>query len=312
MLDRFTGMQVLARVAAMGSFSAAARALGISQTMATKHIDAIEDRLGARLFHRTTRRLTLTEAGQGYLQAAERILTEIEEAEGAAAAAVTEPRGTLRLNLPLAFGLRQAVPAIADFAGLYPALTIDIGLTDRVIDLVEEGWDLALRIGRLRESSLVARKLAPIRTMLCAAPAYLQRAGTPKTLADLSGHNCLGYTLPTPVSAERWQFGKDGAIEVPVSGTVRANNGDALRVAALAGIGIIYQPTFLFSEDLKAGRLVPLVLDQPLFQYANAYAVCAPTRYVPAKVRHFIDFLAARWAGEPPWDAGLPPGVIEG
>ena len=300
-------MQVLAKVAAQGSFSAAARALGISQTMATKHVDAIEDRLGARLFHRTTRRLTLTEAGQGYLQAAERILAEIEEAEGTAAAAVTEPRGTLRLNLPLAFGLRQAVPAISDFAGLYPGLTIDIGLTDRFIDLVEEGWDLALRIGRLRDSSLVARKLAPIRTMVCAAPAYLERHGRPKTLADLAGHNCLGYTLPTPVNAERWRFGKDGAIVVPVSGTIRASNGDALRVAALAGIGIVYQPTFLLSEDLRAGRLVPIVLDQPLFQFANAYAVYTPTRHVPAKVRQVIDFLAERWAGEPPWDAGLPP-----
>lgn len=300
-------MQVLAKVAAQGSFSAAARALGISQTMATKHVDAIEDRLGARLFHRTTRRLTLTEAGQGYLQAAERILAEIEEAEGTAAAAVTEPRGTLRLNLPLAFGLRQAVPAISDFAGLYPGLTIDIGLTDRFIDLVEEGWDLALRIGRLRDSSLVARKLAPIRTMVCAAPAYLERHGRPETLADLAAHNCLGYTLPTPVNAERWRFGKDGAIVVPVSGTIRASNGDALRVAALAGIGIVYQPTFLLSEDLRAGRLVPIVLDQPLFQFANAYAVYTPTRHVPAKVRQVIDFLAERWAGEPPWDAGLPP-----
>jgi DNA-binding transcriptional LysR family regulator len=275
--------------------------------MATKHVDAIEDRLGARLFHRTTRRLTLTEAGQGYLQAAERILAEIEEAEGTAAAAVTEPRGTLRLNLPLAFGLRQAVPAISDFAGLYPGLTIDIGLTDRFIDLVEEGWDLALRIGRLRDSSLVARKLAPIRTMVCAAPAYLERHGRPETLADLAAHNCLGYTLPTPASAERWRFGKDGAIVVPVSGTIRASNGDALRVAALAGIGIVYQPTFLLSEDLRAGRLVPIVLDQPLFQFANAYAVYTPTRHVPAKVRQVIDFLAERWAGEPPWDAGLPP-----
>ena len=141
----------------------------------------------------------------------------------------------------------------------------------------------------------------------CAAPAYLEQHGQPRTLADLAGHNCLGYTLPTPASAERWRFGKDGAVEVPVSGTVRANNGDALRVAALAGIGIIYQPTFLFSADLKAGRLLPIVLDQ-LFQFANAYAVYAPTRYVPAKVRRFIDFLAERWAGEPPWDAGLPAG----
>lgn len=306
MLDRFTGMQVLSRVAALGSFSAAARALGISQTMVTRHIDAIEDRLGARLFHRTTRRLTLTEAGQGYLQAAERILAELDEAEGAASASVSEPRGTLRLNLPLAFGLRQAVPAIADFAGQYPGLTIDIGLTDRFIDLVEEGWDIALRIGRLRDSSLVARRLAPIRTALCAAPAYLHSHGTPSTLDDLAAHNCLGYTLPTPATADRWRFGRDGEIEVAVSGTFRANNGDALRAAALAGIGLIYQPTFLFSEDIREGRLRPVILDQPPFQYAAAYAIYAPTRHVPAKVRRFIDFLAERWAGEPPWDAGLP------
>jgi DNA-binding transcriptional LysR family regulator len=278
--------------------------------MATKHIDAIEDRIGARLFHRTTRRLTLTETGQDYLRATERILAELEEAESTAAAAVTEPRGTLRLNLPLAFGVRQAVPAIADFAAFYPQLTIDIGLTDRFIDLVEEGWDLALRIGRLRDSSLVARKLAPIRVVVCAAPAYLERYGTPRSVADLADHNCLGYTLPTPATADRWRFGKDGAIEIPVTGTLRANNGDALGVAALAGIGIVYQPTFLFSEALRDGRLVPIVLDQPVFQYANAYAVYAPTRHVPAKVRRFIDFLAKRWAGEPPWDDGLPAAVL--
>ena len=309
MLDRFTGMQVLSRVAAMGSFSAAARSLGMSQTMVTRHVDAIEDRIGARLFHRSTRRLTLTEVGQDYLAAAERILAEVEEAESAAAAEVSEPRGTLRLNLPLAFGLGQAVPAIADFATQYPGLVVDIGLTDRFIDLVEEGWDLALRIGHLRDSSLVARRLAPIRTVVCAAPAYLAARGTPRTLADLAGHNCLGYTLPTPANADRWRFGPDGAIEVPVSGTFRANNGDALCEAALAGLGIVYQPTFLFSDDLRAGRLVPIVLDQPPFQYATAYAVYAPSRHVPAKVRRFIDFLVDRWAGVPPWDVGLPPEI---
>ncbi|MBN9021092.1 MAG: LysR family transcriptional regulator [Rhizobiales bacterium] len=310
MLDRFTGMQVLSRVAALGSFSAAARALGLSQTMVTRHVDAIEDRIGARLFHRSTRRLTLTEAGQDYLAAAERILAEVEEAESAAAAEASEPRGTLRLNLPLAFGVREAVPAIAAFAVQYPALTIDIGLNDRVIDLLEEGWDMALRIGSLRDSSLVARRLAPIRTVLCASPAYLAARGTPRTVAELAGHDCLGYTLPTPAAAERWRFGHDGRIEVPVSGTFRANNGDALRSAALAGIGITYQPTFLFSEDLREGRLVPLVLDHPAYQYAAAYAVHAPGRHVPAKVRRVIDFLVARWAGVPPWDAGLPPEVV--
>lgn len=306
MLDRVTGMQVFVRVAALGSLSAAARSLGMSQTMVTKHVGAIEDRLGARLLIRTTRRLTLTEAGQRYREAAERILAEIDEVEAEAAADTVEPRGTLRLNAPLSFGFREISPALTDFAKLYPALTIDIGLNDRVIDLVEEGWDLAIRIGRLRDSALIARKLAPIRTVLCASPAYLASHGTPRTLADLARHNCLGYTLPSAASAERWHFGADGSVTVAVTGNLRANNGDALRTAALAGQGIVYQPTFLFSDDLREGRIVPIHLDQPVFQYANVYAVYAPDRHVPAKVRVLIDFLVERWAGEPPWDRGLP------
>jgi DNA-binding transcriptional LysR family regulator len=311
MLDRFTGLQIFARVAALGSFSAAARALGMSQTMITRHVDAIEDRLGARLFHRTTRRLTLTEAGQSYLRAAERILGELEEAEGLASASVTEPRGTLRLNLPLAFGIREVMPAIADFAALHPGLTVDVGLTDRFIDLVDEGWDLAIRIGQLKDSALVARRLAPIRTALCASPDYIARHGMPRTDADLAAHNCLGYTLPTPASADRWRFGRNGEREVAVSGTIRANNGDALRTAAVAGIGIVYQPTFILSDELRSGLLVPITLDLPPFQFAAAYAVYPPARHVPVKVRRFIDFLAERWAGVPPWDVGLPPALLD-
>jgi DNA-binding transcriptional LysR family regulator len=305
MLDRVTGMQVFVKVAALGSLSAAARSLGMSQTMVTRHVGAIEDRLGARLLIRTTRRLTLTEAGQRYREAAERILAEIDEVEAEAAADTVEPRGTLRLNAPLSFGFREISPALADFAKLYPALTVDIGLNDRVIDLVEEGWDLAIRIGRLRDSALIARKLAPIRTVLCASPTYLASHGTPRAIADLAQHNCLGYTLPSVASAERWHFGADGSVTVAVTGNLRANNGDALRTAALAGQGIVYQPTFLFADDLRQGRLVPIRLDQPTFQYANAYAVYAPDRHVPAKVRLLIDFLAERWAGDPPWDRGL-------
>jgi DNA-binding transcriptional LysR family regulator len=306
MLDRVMGMQVFAKVASEGSFSAAARALAMSQSMATKHVDAIEDRLGARLFQRTTRRLTLTDAGQRYLEACERILAEIEEADAEAAAHVAEPRGTLRLNAPLSFGFRQVVPALADFATLYPQLTVDLGLTDRFVDLVEEGWDLAIRLGALRDSALIARRLAPALIVLCAAPGYLDRHGTPKTLADLAGHNCLGYTLPTAASAGRWLFGADGSTAVPVTGNLLANNGDALRTAALAGQGLIYQPTFLVADDLRAGRLVCVHLDAAPFRFGNVYAVYAPGRHIPAKVRRFIDFLAERWAGTPPWDAGLP------
>jgi len=306
MLDRIIGMEVFTKVASLGSFSAAARSLGMSQSMATKHVDAIEDRLGARLFQRTTRRLTLTDAGQRYLEACERILGEIEEADAEATADVAEPRGMLRLNAPLSFGYRQVVPALADFAELYPQLIVDLGLTDRFVDLVEEGWDVAIRLGSLRDSSLIARRLAPARIVLCASPDYLERHGAPKRVAELASHNCLGYTLPSAASSGRWLFGADGSVAVPVTGNLRANNGDALRAAALAGQGLIYQPTFLVAEDLRAGRLTCVHLDAAPFQFGNVYAVYAPARHVPAKVRSLIDFLAKRWAGMPPWDVGLP------
>ena len=305
MLDRMTGMQVFAKVASLGSFSAAARALGMSPAMATKHVDALEDRLGTRLFFRSTRKLTLTEAGQRHLQAIERILAEIEEAEAAAAEDVVEPRGTLRINAPLAFGLRQVMPALADFAALYPALTIDIALTDRFVDLIDEGWDIAIRLGTLRDSSLIARALAPIRLALCAAPAYLAVHGTPQTVADLADHNCLGYTLPTPANATRWIFGADGAVSVPIRGTLLANNGDALREAAVAGQGLIFQPTFITADDIRTGRLVSLTLDHPLPRFGSAHAVYPGGRQPPAKVRALIDFLAGRWR-DAPWDHGLP------
>ena len=309
MLDRITGMQVFVRVASLGSFSAAARALGMSPAMATRHVDALEDRLGTRLFFRSTRKLTLTEAGQRHLAATERILAEIEEAEAAAAADVVEPRGTLRLNAPLSFGLRQVMPALADFARGYPALTIDIALTDRFVDLIDEGWDLAIRLGTMRDSSLIARSLAPIRVALCAAPAYLAANGTPRTIADLADHNCLGYTLPTPASAGRWLFGSDRSIAVPVRGTLVANNGDALREAAVAGQGLIYQPTFILADDIRAGRLVTLTLDKPTPRFGAAHAVYPGGRQPPAKVRTLIDFLAQRWH-DAPWDHDLPQGRV--
>jgi DNA-binding transcriptional LysR family regulator len=304
-LDRFTGMQVFLKVAAAGGFSAAARGLGLSPTMVTKHVAAIEDRLGAQLFQRTTRKLTLTEAGGRYRDAAERIVAETEEAEAEAAASVSEPRGTLRVNAPLSFGFREIAPAVADFARLYPGVTVDMGLNDRVIDLIDEGWDLAIRVARLTDSTLIARKLAPIRAVICASPAYLAERGTPRTTADLAEHNCLGYTLPTAAAAERWAFGPEGSLSVAVRGTFRANNGDALRMAALEGLGIVYQPTFLVNDDIRHGRLKVLTLDHPTFDFANVYAVYAHDRHIPAKIRRFVDFLAERWAGEPPWDRRL-------
>ncbi|MER2250807.1 LysR family transcriptional regulator [Methylorubrum podarium] len=301
MLDRVTGMQVFARVAALGSFSAAARALGLSQTGVTKHVAALETRLGTRLLHRTTRRLTLTETGRGYLEACERILAEIAEAEAMAGAEGVEAHGTLRLNVPLSFGVREIAPALAAFAAAHPALTIELGLNDRRVDLIEEGWDLAVRIGTLADSGLIARRLAASRLLVCTAPDYLDRHGTPRAPEDLREHNCLGYTLS---DSSGWRFGDR---VYPVSGTLRAPNGAALVAAASAGLGLVYQPTFLVAEALRAGSLVALDLGAPC-PTLPIHALMPPGRR-PAKTRAFVDFLAERFAGEPAWERDLPEAV---
>jgi DNA-binding transcriptional LysR family regulator len=303
-LDRITSMQVFVRVAALGSLSAAGRSLHLSQTMVTKHVAALESRLGVKLLHRSTRKLVLTEGGRNYLAACERILVEIEEAEASTSLDRIEPRGTLRLNVPLTFGFREIAPALAEFSRLHPALTVDLGLADRYVDLIEEGWDLAIRIGRLKDSSLVTRRLAPCRIMVCAAPSYLEAHGTPIVPEDLSRHNCLGYTLPSVLSATRWLFGREGETAVPVSGKLRANNGDALLAAAIAGQGVIYQPTFLVGDCLRDGSLVRVLPEFPVPEF-GVHAVLASGRQAPAKVRAFVEFLARRFAPEPEWDRGI-------
>ncbi|MBI1204168.1 MAG: LysR family transcriptional regulator [Rhodopseudomonas sp.] len=305
MLDRLTSLEVFSKVAATGSFSAAGRALNLSQTMVTKHIAALESRLGIRLFHRSTRRLSITDAGRSYLESAERILTEMEAADSAVAADRIEPRGTLRLSVPVSFGSREIAPLLAEFSQRHPMVTVELGLNDRYVDLAEEGWDLTIRIGSLSNSSLIARRLAPCRTVVCAAPSYLKAHGTPRRTAELPAHICLGYTLARTSQADRWTFGQYDEITVPISGTLRANNGDALRAAAVAGQGIIYQPTFIVADDLRAGRLVEIGLDQPTQELGGIYAVYLPDRNPAAKVRAFIDFVAERFAAGPPWERGL-------
>ena len=314
MLDRVTGMEVFARVAGLGSFSAAARALGLSQTMVTKHVAALEERLGVRLLHRTTRRLSLTEAGRNFLDSCLRLLPEIEEAERAVSADRLESRGLLRLNVPVSFGTRHVAPLLGAFGRLHPRVTVELGLNDRLVDLVEEGWDLAIRIRRLGDSSLVARRLAPVRMIVCGAPSYLEARGIPARVEELRRHACLGYTLSEAVGAERWVFGTRGEVSVPVGGSLRANNGDALREAAIAGQGLIYQPVFLLDEALRDGRLVGIALDHPPMGWLGIHAVQPPLpagvgRQAPAKTRAMVDFLARAWVPEPPWERNLPPPV---
>jgi DNA-binding transcriptional LysR family regulator len=305
MLDRITSMQVFVRVAAMGSLSAAARALSMSQTMATKHVGAIEERLGVKLLHRTTRRLTLTEAGRRYLESAERILAEVEEAEAATSADRLEVRGVLRVNAPVSFGFREVAPLLAEFTRLHPSITVDLGLNDRFVDLVEEGWDVAVRIGRLRDSTMVARRLAPCRLAVCGSPSYFAERGMPKTVADLTSHNCLGYTLSKSLGPDEWSFEVDGRVKVPIKGNLRVNNGDALVTAAVGGQGLIYEPTFVVGDELRAGRLIALTLDHPPLELPGVFAIYPANRHPPAKVRAFVDLLAQRFGANPPWDQGV-------
>ncbi|MEH6387921.1 MULTISPECIES: LysR family transcriptional regulator [Pseudomonas] len=300
MLDRITGMRVFVRAASAGSLSAAARHLSMSPAMATKHVDALEARLGVKLFHRSTRRLSLTEAGSNYLDACQRILPDIEEAEAEAASLRTRASGLLRLNVPLSFGARFVAPLIPEFSRRHPEVTVELGLSDAQLDLITGGWDLAVRIGRLADSPLQARKLGDSAMLLCAAPVYLAQRGAPRRVAELAQHNCLSYTLSAMQGSQSWAFGSKGEIRVPITGNLLANNGDALLAAAVGGQGIIYQPHFIVGEALARGELIALELDQPVIELGGIHVLFPPDRRPPAKVRVMIDYLAEQFASSPP------------
>jgi len=300
-MDRVAGMAVFTKVVATGSFSAAARELRVSQASVTKQIKELEGWLGARLLNRTTRRLSLTEIGAGFYERSTRILEAVAEARSAAGALQTAPRGRLRINAPVSFGLLHLAPAVTEFLNVYPDVSIEMLVNDRVVDLLEGEFDVGVRIGRLGDSSLIARRIAPVRLVVCAAPEYLARHGVPQTPEDLASHNCLEYTYFE--SRGEWHLrdptGAD--IVVPVSGRYLANNADVLRSTALAGGGIILVPTFLIGDDLRAGRLVRLLSNYPPPEQA-LHALYPPGRHLSAKVRTFVDFLVVRFGGEPAWD----------
>lgn len=305
MPDRLTGMQVFSRVAALGSVSAAAREMKMSQSMAGKHIAELEFRLGVQLLHRTTRQVSLTEVGRTYLDAVDRVLADVDEADRTVLNAATTVRGTLRVNAPFSFGIREIAPLLPEFAALHPLLEVEIGVNDRRVDLIDEGWDMAIRIGNLDDSSMIARKLAPCRTVVCAAPAYLEKHGVPQRVADLAQHNCLGFTLSKAHGEQRWLFGRRGETAVDVHGALKANSGDVLLAAAIAGLGITYQPTFLAAQAIAEGKLVPIELDHPTIDFDGIYAVYPADRRLPTKIRAFVDFLANRFGPAPHWDRTL-------
>lgn len=302
-MDRLDGIETFVKVGELGSFSAAAKRLGWSKSAVSKQVAALEERLGAKLFHRTTRALSLTEAGAAFLERARSILAELGEAESAVASLNGELQGLLWVNAPLSFGIRHVAPAITSFLGEHKNLRLELDLTDRFVDLIEEGYDLALRIGALADSSLIARKLAPIQRLLCASPDYLARAGIPETPADLAAHSCLSYRQERRTAPWILDNGAN-RVSVTVDGPLATNNGDVLLEAARAGAGIVDLPTFYTCDDLRDRRLVP-VLPGWSPPKLGLYAVYAPNRHLSLKVRKFIEFFAARLGPEPYWDRAL-------
>jgi len=297
-LETFSGLGTFVAVVDAGGFSAAAR-LGRSKSAVSKQVSRLEDRLGARLLNRTTRRLALTEVGRAFYERGVRILAEVEEAERAVADLHAEPRGTLRINAPMSFGIGHVAPALPAFLARHPELSVDLVLNDRLVDVIDEGFDLAIRITRLRDSSLIARRLAGFRRVVCAAPAYWKRRGRPAHPEDLAGHDCLIYTyLANP---GEWPFdGPDGRLTLQVTGRLFANNGDALRQAALEGLGVMMIPAFIVGDDLAAGRLEAVLEDWEEHDL-GIWAVYPHSRHLSAKVRAFVDFLAERFRDVPQW-----------
>ncbi len=300
-MDRLDSMEAFVRVAECRSFSVAARRMELSKSVVSRQIARLEAHLGARLFHRTTRSLALTEVGQAYYERCTRILAEIEEANLSVSNLQAEPRGRLRVNAPMSFGIHHLAPLIPRFLDRFPHVDVDMAMNDRVVSLVEEGFDIAVRIGRLEDSSLIARHLAPARRVVCASPSYLERRGVPQSPDDLADHCCLSYSNLT--ASDEWNLctaeGRRWPVEV--RGRLRVNNGDVLREAALSGVGLIMAPTFLCGCDLQAGRLVS-VLDQFVPQNIAIHAVYPHSRHLSPKVRAFVDFLAENFGPRPYWD----------
>jgi len=301
-MDRVAAMQVFALVVETGSFAKAAERLALSTSAASRHIAELETHLQTRLLNRTTRRVSLTESGRAFYERAVQLLADLAEAEQEASSAAVVPRGTIRLTTSVNFGVRHVAPAIAAFLAEHREVRFDVSLSDRIVDLVEEGFDLAIRIGSPVAENLVARKLGETRLVPCASPGYLAEHGAPKTPEDLAEHSCFTYEYVSPRHVWRFRDRSGAERTVRVSGRLHSNNGDLLAEAAASGAGIVFEPAFIVGPEVRAGRLVPLLQDfvpPPV----PIYALYPSRKHLSAKVRRFVEFLIERFSHAQDWSA---------
>ncbi|MFT6896042.1 MAG: DNA-binding transcriptional LysR family regulator [Paraglaciecola sp.] len=306
-MDRIDAMRAFVSVVTEGSFSHAATSMQLSPQLVSKYVSKLEERLDVRLLNRTTRKVSLTEAGTHYLQHAQQILLSIDEMDSRLGGLQQNPKGTLRINAPVSFALKHLARLVTDFQLRYPLINVDLQLNDRKVDIVDEGFDVALRIGRLKSSSLIAKHVTPIRLILCASPEYLKKHGTPSRPEDLKNLRYLHYSYMEMDGKEEiypWLRSKNSER----SGELQSNNGDVLVDAAIAGAGLVLQPTFIASEAISSGKLVE-VLPEFAPQPVGLYAVYAHRKLLPNKVRCFIDFIEGYYGSPPYWDKSIQRGT---
>jgi DNA-binding transcriptional LysR family regulator len=301
-MDRLSAIQVFAQVVESGSFAKAAERLGFSTSATSRHVAELEAHLQTRLLNRTTRRVSLTESGRAFYERAVQLLADLQEAEQEAARAAVVPRGTIRLTTSVNFGVRHLAPAIADFLARHAEVRFDVSLSDRVIDLVEEGFDLAVRVGTAGSENVVARKLGETRLVPCASPQYLSAHPAPRTPEDLAAHNCFTYEYVTPRNVWRFRDASGAERAVRIAGTLHSNNGDLLAEVAARGCGIVFEPAFIVGPEVRAGRLVPL-LQEFMPPPVPIYAVYPSRKHLSAKVRSFVEFLVERFEDSQDWSA---------
>lgn len=300
-MNPFEEMRTFVRVVETGSLSAASERMEIAKSAVSRRLSELESRLGVQLLNRTTRRINLTESGRQYYSHCQRILTDLEESEQLISSVHTELRGTIRIAAPLSFGITHLSPVLDDFLVEHPELTLDLNLNDRMVNLMDEGVDLGIRIGQLDDSSFIARRLAPAKTFLCASPKYLQQHGEPRHPEDLKQHRGLSYSNVS--ENQLWQFTKpDGnSISVRIPHRMRANNGDVLLKAAIDHLGVLATTTFIAHQAVESGLLKPILCDYRLKEF-SVYAIYPTQRHLPTRIRSLIDYLVKRFGDEPYWD----------